>query len=173
MKALNPVKRWNDASLLRAVAVVFWLVLFLVDAHARTATPLWGHQPLPAVVYVQPEATTFSDQVTQYTLAGLMARHARTSREAEPLLWIRNDETGDTWLRLFAARTKVTTETVDPDCWTLVGCMADAEVVRGYVVYREATADAPDPSVIIATSLCAPLGAMAVGRRMGPATRPF
>lgn len=128
---------------------------FAVAGHASKAP--WSQFPLPPSLWVQNEPGDFPTRVLQRTLSGLATR-ATLQRSDVPALWIRPGLVpDDRWRGLFTARTGVPAQTVSSDVIALVKQYAGLGVVKGFVTYAQG-----DTSVNVATSLCAPLGAVAV-----------
>ncbi|KZV96613.1 hypothetical protein EXIGLDRAFT_833459 [Exidia glandulosa HHB12029] len=130
-----------------------------VPAQETPSKGIWADFPLPSSLWVQDEPGDFALRVLQRTLSGL-ATLATLSSNNTPLLWIRPGLVpDDRWRTLFTSRTGVPTQNVSSDVIALVQQYAALGVVRGYVVY---SSDTDSVSINIATSLCAPLSAVAV-----------
>jgi hypothetical protein len=124
----------------------------------------WPTFPLPNRLIVQARPAELGPRVVQQTLSGLLAHHVKTTGQG-PMLWIdKRHPAYRRWQQRWADRTGVKIERTALDIWALTQSFHKAGVVRGYVLYQEdRDKQAPhDPSINIATSLCAPLGAIAV-----------
>lgn len=125
----------------------------------------WLSFPAPKgkTLNVIKDSTTFSEGIVMRTLSGLVTRASTDNATTTPL-WITVDKPQDAvWLAQFTKRLGLTQNEVD-DLWSTVGIYKDAGFVKGFVVYNEDTSGTgtTDGSVNIATSLAAPLGAIAV-----------
>jgi hypothetical protein len=130
------------------------------DSNARQ----WPTFRLPDRVIVQARPRGFALRVVQNTLAGLLAHRVRQKRTGT-MLWVdKRHPAYQRWQKRWAERTGVKIEKTNLDVWQLVQSSRAAGLVHGYVLYKQDT-DTEEPhdvSVNLATSLCAPLGAIAV-----------
>ena len=138
-------------------------VIFTASCASAAATRWWPAFPLPNRLYVLEDQGSYARQVAAETLAGLLARRDRL-RGPGPMIWLDQGNPDYTrWLRMFLARHKVPETRHPGGLWTLVRKFHRAGIVRGYILYNPGTKDDPhDLSVNWATSLCGPMGGIAV-----------
>jgi hypothetical protein len=126
--------------------------------------------PKPTELIITPVAPSFETQVVQRTLSGLLVREALTSGDSQQYLWVNSPgSTLNRWRDRWLERTGVPTRQHKGDIWQLVKRYADQGLINGYVVYEKDKSNKPrnstrpeNLSVNLATSLCAPLSAIAV-----------
>lgn len=127
--------------------------------------------PKAKSLVVVKDADKFADAMVQRTLSGVVSLAAGADADVAPL-WIDNGKAADsTWRQLFSTRYGLNNTDGGSDLWALVKSYADTGVLKGFVVYAEDTSGGGtgDSSANIATSLCGPLGAIAVSADQVPA----
>ncbi|MGC8541282.1 MAG: hypothetical protein ACP5QA_11705 [Phycisphaerae bacterium] len=139
---------------------------------------LWPTFPVPSKIYVVPWPNAFDKQIALETLAGLAAYHARMTG-AGPMIWIDSRQASyQRWFKMYHRRYPAPVSTDWP---SLVRQMQRQGILKGYVLYSPAPAAKvkrqrpaeEDFSVNMATSLCAPLGAVAIDDRLAAQAQKF
>ncbi|NNM85175.1 MAG: hypothetical protein HKL96_05395 [Phycisphaerales bacterium] len=133
---------------------------------SRPPARSWPAFPVPSKIYQVRWPKAFDKQIALETLAGLAAYHARITG-AGPMIWINSDQASEQhWFKMYHRRYPVPISTDWP---SLVKQMQKQGILKGYVLYSSASPTtagkhpkAGDFSVNLATSLCAPLGAVAL-----------
>ena len=136
----------------------------------------WPRFPVPSWIYRAAWPKTYGARVALETLSGLTAYRAGITGMG-PMIWI---DTGGTvyrrWFRMYRHRYGAVSVVQPMSVWALVRRLKQQGIVKGYVLYAKAGKNVADDkrndaSVNIATSLCAPLGAIAIDQRMVPRAR--
>ncbi len=146
-------------------AAVVFLALLGSGGAARAASGggSWPRFPVPRSLLVIPRLPDYGDKVLLETLSGVLAWRDR-HRGPGPMVWI---ATGNpayhlwrrAWLKTHPVPVK---RTAADQLFKWVGRFHRAGLVKGYVLYRGGN----NISVNLATSLCAPLDAVAVNQRL-------
>ena len=140
----------------------------LADTPAAIA---WPKFPVPSEVLTQPEETQYPSRVLQQTAAGLFANRARRSAAPGPYVFIDQPRRASdaTWLKSWRERTQVPVRALEGGVWALVKELQARRLVAGYVLYKApewgnpySTRPPSNLSANLATSLCGPLGAVAI-----------
>ena len=153
---------------------------FSIAWAAEAASPnprgAWPVFPRPAEILIQAEARTLAEQVLQQTAAGVAASSARKTNIPGPFVWIDQWHHPDfaKWFQTWITRTGVDSRYLEGDVWALVSVLQQRGLIQGYVVYRADLSGSPaydskdpdDVSLNLATSLCAPLAAVAVEEKL-------
>jgi hypothetical protein len=142
--------------------------------HATVVVPRsWPRLPTPSHIYRAILPNSYGGRIALETLSGLAAYRIRIDGHG-PMLWI---DTGATvyqrWLKMYRQYHGTVSISHPMTLWMLVNQLKQMGLVKGYVLYSNtgkhfAENKHNDSSVNIATSLCAPLGAIALDLRMVP-----
>ena len=144
---------------------------------ATFAPRSWPRFPAPSRIYRAILPKSYGGRIALETLSGLVAYHARIAGTG-PMIWI---DTGgpvyQRWLKMFRHHYGAVNVSQPMALWALVNRLKQQGLVQGYVLYSKtgkhvaddkANNTPGDASVNIATSLCAPLEAIALDQRMVP-----
>jgi hypothetical protein len=123
----------------------------------------WPTFPLPQRIYTVDDHGPYARQIAAETLSGLLALHDRI-RGAGPMIWLdQHNPDYARWLKLFLIHHHVPMVRKPTSLWNLIRRFHNLGIVRGYVLYSHRShRGRRDLSVNWATSLCAPLQAIAV-----------
>ncbi len=148
-----------------------------VAASASAAPRSWPRFPVPSRIYRAILPKSYDGRIALETLSGLAAYRARVAGHG-PMIWI---QTGGAvyqrWFRMYRHRYGAVNISQPMALWPLVRRCEQQKLIEGYVLYSTTGKQPPtgrvsnDASVNIATSLCAPLGAIAIDQRMVPEAR--
>ncbi len=155
---------------LSTVAMAILASSHAVLAATQSAFPSF---PVPSQIYTALWPSAYDQQVALETLSGIDAYQTRI-RGSGTMIWINQDNsTYDQWLGMYENRYDVPMSP-STNFWSLANTLHQKGILRGYVLYSAPAAGADgtyagsDSSVNIATSLCAPLGAIAIDQSMVP-----
>ena len=171
---MNTVKRRAASRTGSRCAAVLPLVAALVaagGARRLPAAPFRGpfpQFPTPKRLLIVPGTRHFGGVLVVDTLSGVLAWHDQ--KVPGPMIWISGGHYAiyHRWLRDWLKYHPVPVEPVaENELWSLVARLHREGLIKGYVLYR----GKGDPSVNRATSLCAPLDAIAVSLRLQPQAR--
>lgn len=159
-----------------ALLLVVFAVLFCVDIRAQTMAELplryWPTFPRPTRVVLGESHNGVNEavRVLLNTVSGLVA-HDTHSKGSGEMVWIglTNSPSYDTWLKAYLERMGVPCDHRVLTTWELVERYRAQGIVKGYILYRREAGERPlyegvssNTSANVATSLCAPLGGVAV-----------
>ncbi|MCC6728784.1 MAG: hypothetical protein IT208_05535 [Chthonomonadales bacterium] len=155
--------------------------LLLTVPRAANAAPglhlYWPRFPRPTIVLTAREAPTREHSILLQTLSGLVARAGAEGHTAERIWYPTAHPAYQLWYADMMRQTGAREGGALP-IWDLVERYRKAGIVRGYALYHYDDGPrelhhpgAMDTSVNVATSLCAPLGAVAVSEKLEPEAR--
>ena len=187
LRLQDMAKRWNNfkrlsggrpkAGFSTTVATIFAAGVLsapMVAASATIAPRSWPRFPVPSRIYRAILPNSYGGRIALETLSGLTAYRTRIDGHG-PMIWIQTG--GAVYQRLFRMyrhRYGAVSVSRPMALWPLVRRCKQQGLVKGYVLYSATGKPSPggrvrnDASVNIATSLCAPLGAIALDQQMVP-----
>jgi hypothetical protein len=161
------------AAIVLCIALVGALVTPKMGHAAVVAPRSWPRFPTPSRIYRAILPNSYGGRIALETLSGLAAYRTRIDGHG-PMLWI---DTGATvyqrWLKMYRQGHGTVGVSNPLPLWTLINRLKQHGLLKGYILYSHngkniAENQHDDSSVNIATSLCAPLGAIALDQRMVP-----